>query len=163
MKKFIIILLFLFSNNIIGQIHFVDEEYFIINIVNDPYSSYKEKGLYNGFELGVVSYGKLIKAGLHNFPVLNGGWSRLNGTFAFIVEPDYFLTTTTFSGGLNLGYINRSKYLYPYYGFEIEAVKRFNNVAIGFRSNLDRRTDFKYWGGEPKWRYSGQIILQFKF
>ena len=135
-------------------------EYFIFNNITDPYSSYKEKGLYHAHEIGLVSYGKLIKVGVHNFPALEGGWLRLNGTFAYhkVVNDE-----NTISAGINLGYMVRSKSVYPYFGLESEYIKHFGNWGIGLRSNYDRRTDFQYWGGKPKWRYSGQILIQHKF
>jgi len=156
-------LLILFSSLSMVQVHLVDNEYFIFNNVSDPYSSYKEKGLYLGHEIGIVSYGKLVKVGVHYFPVLDGGWTRFNGTFGVIVEPNYILTTTTLSGGLNLGYIRREIYTYPYVGAEFEYIVRFGKTGFGLRSNFDRRTDFQYWGGLPKWRYSGQVLVQHKF
>jgi hypothetical protein len=156
-------LLILFSSLSIAQVHLVDSEYFLVNNVFDTYSSYKEKGFYHGHEIGIVSYGKLVKVGVHLFPVLDGGWTRFNGTFGVILEPTYILTNTTFSAGLNLGYINREKYLYPYVGLEFEYIVRYGRTGFGLRSNLDKRTDFQYWGGNPKWRYSGQVLLQHKF
>jgi hypothetical protein len=157
MKKLIIIGLLLINISVNSQIRFIDKEYFTASLAVDPCASYKEGGVDIVGEIELVSYWKYVKFNIQSFAVLDGGY--IDGVMGFGVNltPGIFDKWRLYSGG-RLGFINRSKYIYPIVGFEGGFDYNINEkYFIGLRGTSDYRADFKYSGAEPSMRYSGFI------
>ena len=137
-----------------------------INIILDPYASYKEKGINIGGEFEYVSDAIYLKAGTTLFPGLEpiyidayvgGGVNFKYGHF------DKFRMFT----GIKVGYIYRESAptLYPIFGIEAGMSHELSeSVSIGAKMSYDNRQDAKFWDDQLNsyWRYSGFVFVTLK-
>lgn len=126
-----------------------------ISAVFDPYASYKEGGLNFGAEINYTEESLYIHAGVQAFPALSGGYSDFTFGIGKAYKVGYFDDFKAYAGG-RLGFIWRDNPIpYPTFGAEVGLDYNLtNNIIIGVRSSYDYRSDFKFWGGTPEFRFS---------
>jgi len=161
MKKLLLLAL-LTTTMVNAQIRFIDKEYFTTSIAIDHSASVKEKGVDIVGEIELVSYWKYVKFNVQSFSVLEGGYLDGVGGFGINLTKGKFDAWRLYSGG-RIGFINRSKYVYPLVGIESGIDYNIERIFIGLRATGDYRSDFKYSGANPSMRYSGFIRIGTKF
>lgn len=130
-----------------------------INIIIDPHSSYKEKGLNIGIEGELVDDYFYTKIGVQHFSVLKGKYTDLITT----VGVNKLIDKSRFYGGAKFGTIFRESNNYFSHGLEFGYDYTLTkHVGVGLRSSLDYRSDFKYWKTQPKYRPSSFIKLFYR-
>ena len=162
MKKIIRLLLLLISLNTYSQISMFERKFTAVNIMADPYASYKEGGINIGGEIEYVGEWGYVKTGVQTFAVLDGGYIDWTNAMGINLKLGYFDHQRIYFGGRG-GWIIRGGNPYPTVGVEGGYDYIFDSgFIIGLRSTYDYREDFKYWGGEGEFRPSGFIKIGFK-
>jgi len=136
-------------------------ESFNFGIVIDPYASYKEKGLNIGAE---IEYCGLVytRASLTYFGALNVKYIDAIGAFGINFTSGTFENIRYYAGG-RLGIINREGNVYPTMGCESGIdFKITDNITLGIRTTLDKRSDFEFYNESSEMRGSGFVKIGFK-
>jgi hypothetical protein len=170
MKNLIILLLF--TNIIIGQVHRQNEDRYSIQVTTD--NVVFQKGIfYGGVEFNAeFSNGIYVRPQIH-YASLEDGYLEtsvgvgINFTYEKTTEYNFkplnyvlnHLNGTNAYGGIKLGVINRAT-TYPIFGYEagIEFVIT-DTFRWGLRGSYDCRSDSDFYGGD-KWVYNSQGYLK---
>ena len=162
MKKYLIIIILLstFTSYSQHNFHTVNEEYFTLSILTDPYASYKEGGLYIGAEVEYVGF-IYTRAGIENFSALKDGYTAIIGGIG--VNQIYgFDDQLRAYAGIRLGVIKRQS-TNATAGLELGVDYNFNKWFIGARASYDYRSDQEFYDYPNSMKYSGYLRIGTKF
>lgn len=156
MKKLLFLLLVF--NTVNSQVKWNDMVYTQISIIVDPTSSVKEKGLNIGAEINYTQNSIYIHTGVQSFSKLEGNYLDWTTAGGIVLKYNDF---RFYSGG-RLGIILRDKSPFPTFGIEAGTDLVINRFVIGLRATEDYRSDFRYSGAEPGFRFSGFVKIGIK-
>jgi hypothetical protein len=170
--KNIYILLLLFTNIIIGQIHLQNEDKYSIQLTTDNVIFQKDI-FYAGIEFNAeFSNGLYVRPQIH-YAALKDGYLEIsaglgiNFTYEKTTEYNWKVTQyilnhlngTNFYSGIKLGVINRSA-TNGIFGYEAGvAFYITEKISLGLRGSYDFRGDAKFYDGE-EWVYNSQGYIK---
>jgi hypothetical protein len=135
---------------------------FTVSISIDPSASIKEKSINIMPEIEYYRDWFYIKGTMQFLPALNGGYIDYGGAGGINIIINKVEETRVFAG-VRLGVIRRGGNPYPMAGIEAGINKYLNEqIFIGAKFTVDKREDFKYWGGDPINRFSGYVTIGIK-
>ena len=138
-------------------------EYYLFSVAVDPSATIKEKSPNLVAELEYGQKWFYVKASSQILPALEGGYIDYSGGGGLNVHLGQFQKTRIYSG-VRLGVIRRERISYALAGVELGVSHKISErIALGVRTTLDKRADFKFWGGEPKNRISNFIKVEYSW
>ena len=159
MKKLFTIALLI----IVSMINAQNKDKFTLSVSIDPNASVKEKSINIMAEIEYYRKWFYIKGTTQILPALDGGYFDYGGAGGLNINIDKFEKLRVYTG-VRLGVIRRGGNPYPMAGVEAGINKYLSEkIFIGLKATVDKREDFKFWGGDPINRFSGFITIGKRF
>ncbi len=139
-----------------------NRESFNFSVSIDPNASVKEKSINIMSEIEYYRNWFYIKGTMQFLPALKGGYIDYGGVGGLNIIINKVEETRVFAG-VRLGVIRRGGNPYPMAGIEA-GINKFlsEKMFVGAKFTVDKREDFKYWGGDPINRFSGYLTIGMK-
>ena len=157
MKKLLTLALLTISFMVNAQ-----NDQFLISATVDPVASEKEGGLNFATEIEYTNKTIYTKAGFQSFSALEGAYTDIVGGLGLNKRLGMFEKLRPYAG-VRLGFIFRGLETYPLAGVEAGIdIKITDKFGFRYRATGDYRSDFDFWGGEAKIRWSSYLGVYFK-
>ena len=137
-----------------------------INVIVDPYATYKDGFINIGAEIETISKSLYIKAGATAFTALEPLYLDFYGGIGYTKQVGKFDKLRLFTGAkAGVIYRETAPSLYPIVGGEIGLSQQITErLIIGCKMSHDYRGDTEFWGEHLKirWISSGFVFVSFR-
>lgn len=130
----------------------------LLSFQADPGFYDKEGELNWSIRLEQTFEGKHVMVDYEENKWIEGGYQKVSAGFGFDFQIGRFDDNNRFYVVPKIQFINRQGWN-PSVGVDAGYERHLGNFIIGVLGKYDLRTDWKYWGGDPGFRFSGAVKI----